>query len=272
MWIVIRGGGDLASGVAMRLYRSGLRVLITELAQPLVVRRTVSFAEAVYEGQMQVEGVTGQRVDNLSQALQAAQQGVIPVLVDAQGEVIDALCRSEAGRLAIVDARMLKRPPERSDVDAAFVVGLGPGFIAGQNCHAVIETQRGHLLGRVIWQGESTSDTGIPESVAGHSSDRVLRAPLDGLLTDHAEIGEHVHPGQVIAEVAGQPIYAPFRGVLRGLLRSGLAVQVGVKIGDVDPRDDPQYCYLISDKSLAVGGGVLEALFSQANLRACFWE
>lgn len=272
MWIVIRGGGDLASGVAMRLYRAGLRVLITELAQPLVVRRLVSFAEAVYEGQAQVEGVTGQRVDDLDQAQEAAQRGKIPVLVDAQGKTIDELCYHAAGRLAIVDARMLKQPPERSDIHSAFVVGLGPGFTAGQDCHAVIETNRGHLLGRVIWQGNTTDDTGIPESVAGHGADRVLRAPAAGLLKGYAAIGEHVHTGQVLAEVAGQLVYAPFDGVLRGLLRSGLAVGDGLKIGDVDPRNDPQYCYLISDKSLSIGGGVLEAIFSQAHLRPYLWS
>jgi xanthine dehydrogenase accessory factor len=155
---------------------------------------------------------------------------------------------------------------------APLVIGLGPGFFAGVNCHAVIETHRGHTLGRVIWQGAPEADTGVPESVIDRGAERVLRAPVDGKLEAHAEIGDHLEAGQPVAEVAGQVVLAPFRGVLRGLLYPGLFVKRGTKIGDVDPRDNPRYCKLVSDKSLAIGGGVLEAILSRADLRCRLWE
>jgi xanthine dehydrogenase accessory factor len=148
---------------------------------------------------------------------------------------------------------------------------MGPGFVAGQNCHAVIETHRGHCLGRVIWQGAPETDTGQPDAVVGRSSERVLRAPADGELVALAEIGDHLQAGQAVAQVAGLPVFAPFRGVLRGLIHPGLNVTRGLKIGDVDPRDDPRYCRLVSDKSLAVGGGVLEAILSLPALRPHLW-
>lgn len=269
MWIVIRGGGDLASGVAIRLYRCGLQVLITELPQPLVVRRRVAFAEAVYAGRIEVEGVVGRQVTGIDRAEEAARRGEIPVLIDPQGEAIERL---RPGRLVVVDARMTKRPPEPFDLNSAFVIGLGPGFSAGQDCHAVIETNRGHSLGRVIWDGPGEADTGIPEQVGAHGAERVLRAPAAGRLQGQAEIGQRLQAGQVVAEVAGQAVLAPFEGVLRGLIRSGLDVTPGLKIGDVDPRNDPKFCYQVSDKSLAVGGGVLEALLSQADLRTRLWN
>lgn len=272
MWIVIRGGGDLASGVALRLRRCGLQVLVTELPQPLVVRRRVAFAEAIYEDYIRVEGVVGRRAADLNQAGTAAQRGEIPVLVDPEGAVMEHLRQTEAGRLAVIDARMTKRPPEPFDMRGVFVVGLGPGFSAGQNCQAVIETNRGHNLGRVIWDGPSEPDTGIPERVGAHGADRVLRAPAAGRLYGRAEIGQRLQAGQLVAEVDGQPVLAPFEGVLRGLLRSGLEVAPGLKIGDVDPRNEPQFCYQVSDKSLAVGGGALEALLSQSDVRSRLWE
>jgi xanthine dehydrogenase accessory factor len=151
------------------------------------------------------------------------------------------------------------------------VIGLGPGFEAGLNCHAVVETNRGHRLGRVIWQGAPESDTGVPESVAEHGVERVLRAPVDGILQARVEIGEMVEPGQAVADVAGQPVLANFAGVLRGLVRSGLPVRQGMKVGDVDPRGDRAACRLVSDKALAVGGGVLEAILSRPDLRPLLW-
>jgi len=272
--ILIRGGGDLASGVALRLYRAGLRLLITELPQPLVVRRMVSFAEAVYSGQANVEGVRARLVRNFKQALEVIEMGDVPVLVDPGAQALHAFQSNGTGPHleVLIDARMTKRPPEIEMDAAPLFIGLGPGFVAGENCHAVIETNRGHLLGRVIWQGAPESDTGVPESVAQHRSDRVLRSPAAGALQALAEIGEHLLPGQVVATVNGQKVLAPFQGVLRGIVHSGLNVQPGAKIGDVDPRDDPRYCTLVSDKSLAVGGGVLEAILSRPEMRNLLWD
>lgn len=267
--ILIRGGGDLASGVALRLHRVGLRVVITEIAQPLAVRRLTCFAEAIYRGQFAVEGVAARLckdpADTLT-ILMTLSKGQIPILIDPQGESITHLHPT-----AVVDARMLKRPLELDPRRVALLIGLGPGFEGGVNCHAVVETQRGHTMGRVLWQGKPEPDSGFPDGVAGIDSARVLRAPVDGIFQPFAEIGAHVEAGQPIAEVAGQPILAPFPGVLRGLLYPGLTVRRGLKVGDIDPRDDPHYCSMVSDKSLAVGGGVLEAILTRPNVRAHLW-
>lgn len=261
--ILIRGGGDLASGVAARLHRSGLAVLVTELAHPLVVRRAVSFAEAVFSGQVLVEDLTGQLVGDVSEVEDVLARGKIPVLMDR-----DLDCLETLSPLVVVDARMRKRPPE-TDLDLApMVVGLGPGFTAGMDSHAVVETIRGHLLGRVIWEGTAEPDTGIPDAVMGKTSARVLRAPSDGVLQTQVEIGEPVTEGQTLAMVEGLPVPAPFNGVLRGLVMGGLEVRAGMKLGDVDPRGDPRYAFMISDKALAIGGGVLEAILSRPEIRS----
>ncbi len=210
---------DLASGVALRLRRSGFQVVITELAQPLVVRRLVSFAEAVYRGQTSVEGVTAHCVANPQAALEVLAKGDIAVLIDPTAETCNTL-----HPLVLVDGRMTKRPPELECAAAELVIGLGPGFIAGRNCHAVVETQRGHRLGRVIWNGAAQPDSGIPDQIADRSTERILRAPADGVLQAHAEIGDHLEPGQIVATVSSQPVLAPFRGVLRGLIHTGLVV------------------------------------------------
>ena len=267
MIVLLRGGGDLASGVALRLFRAGIQVVITELSQPLAVRRLVSFAEAVYSGEITVEEVTARAAKDFEHAHRILNGGLIPVLIDPEAE-----SRYDFDPMVLVDARMTKRAPDLGMDAAALVVGLGPGFIAGKNCHAAVETNRGHRLGRVIWQGAPQTDTGTPDSVANHRSERVLRAPADGVLRAQAEIRDHLEPGDLIADVRGEAIRAPFRGVLRGLLHSGLVVRSGLKVGDVDPRDDPNYCTLVSDKALAIGGGVLEAILSRPDLRPYLWD
>lgn len=269
MIVLIRGGGDLASGVALRLHRAGLQVLIAELPQPLAVRRLVSFSTAIYTGEMLVEGVTARRVADYGDTLRILQvlsRGQIPVFADPQAE--------SAGLLhpgVVVDARMTKQPAELISARVQLILGLGPGFVVGENCHAVIETQRGHMLGRVLWEGSAHPNTGEPDAVGERRGERVLRAPVEGEIAAQAEIGDHLEEGQLVCEVGGQPVTAPFKGVLRGLLQPGVRVPAGLKIGDVDPRDDPRYATLISDKSLAVGGGVLEAILSRAELRSKLW-
>ncbi len=272
--VYLRGGGDLASGVALRLHRVGLRVIISELAQPLVVRRLVSFANAIFEGRTRVEEVYSQRIEQIVQAFPVLEQGEIPVIIDplAQGIAPLRAAMPSQGRLVLVDARMTKRPPDLGMDAADFVIGLGPGFTAGVNCHAAIETNRGHLLGRVIWDGSPQADTGVPEYIARHSAERVLRAPADGVLKTYSKICDLLEIDQLVAEVDGQPVRAPFSGVLRGIVYPGLRVSHGMKIGDVDPRGDPDYCRLVSDKALAIGAGVLEALLSRAELRPYLWS
>lgn len=256
--VLIKGGGDLATGVALRLYHSGFPVVMTELPQPLMVRRTVSFGEAVNLGQMQVEGVTAVRVADAGAAQRVlAERGPrrIPVLVDPQ-----ACCRVPLHPAVLVDAIMAKRNLGTTRQDAPLVIALGPGFCAGEDCHVVIETNRGHMLGRPLYQGSAEADTGVPGSVGGKTVERLLRAPAAGVLQARAEIGDRVALGQVVAVVSGQEVRAGTDGVLRGMVRSGMPVSAGLKIGDVDPRAEPAHCFLVSDKSLSIGGGVLEAV------------
>ncbi len=261
--VLVRGGGDLATGAAVRLHRCGFAVVVTEIERPLAVRRRVALAEAVYAGSITIEEVTGRRAAAAEAVAAILEAGEIPVLVDPE-----ACSREVLAPLALVDGRMRKAPSEIGLEAAPFVVGLGPGFTAGVDCHAVVETKRGHRLGRVIWNGQAEPDTGVPGRVAGYDVDRVLRAPASGVIRGLKAIGDLVQAGEAIAEIEGAVLLAPFDGALRGLLHDGLAVEVGAKIGDLDPRKDPSYCFLISDKSLAVGGGVLEALLSQPAIRS----
>ncbi len=261
--ILLRGGGDLASGVALRLHRAGLKIIITELSQPLAVRRSVSFAEAVYRGEMDVEGVTARRAESAAQAFDIAQKGVIAVLVDPAAAILNT-----GTFAALVDARLLKQTPELGLDAAALTIGLGPGFVAGKNVHAVVETQRGHTLGRVYWEGSASADSGQPEG----DPRRVLRAPSDGVLETFVEIGEQVQGGEIVAQIGAETVKAPFPGILRGLIHSGLNVQKDLKIGDIDLRNDPAFCFLVSDKALAIGGGVLEAILSRPDVRDTLWK
>jgi len=256
--VLIKGAGDLASGVAARLHRCGFAVVMTELPEPLMVRRTVCFGDAVYEGETAVEDIVARRVPDVAGARAALAERVIPVLVDRE-----ARCRGEFAPDVLVDGIMAKRNTGTTRADAPRVIALGPGFTAGADCHAVVETQRGHWLGRVYWQGSALPDTGIPGEIGGAVvADRVLRAPSDGILEARAAIGDRVITGQIVATVAGSELRAGCDGSLRGLIRSGARVAAGAKVGDIDPRAERAYCFTISDKSLAVGGGVLEAILA----------
>lgn len=266
---LILGAGDLASGVALRLRRVGLQVVMTELPHPLAVRRTVSFAEAAFSGEITIEGVTARRVTDPTDKFRIIQilgKGFIPLLIDPEGSSINELHPN-----VIVDARMRKQRAELLGSAGMLIIGLGPGFEAGVNCTAVIETVRGHRLGRVYLQGVSEPDTSLPDPVGPYRAERVLRAPASGELIPHAQIGDHLEAGQLVAEVSGQPIIASFKGILRGLIHPSVPVTCGLKIGDLDPRDDPLLVSLVSDKALAVGAGVLEVILSRPNLRAHLW-
>ena len=263
--IIVRGGGDLGTGVVYRLHKAGFPVLVLELDQPLVVRRMVALATAVPEGAIQIEDMYGRHVYDVAQARTAIERGDIPVLVARDLEpVIENL---DGNLTAVVDARLAKRNIDTRIDQAPLVIGLGPGFTAGQDCHAVIETMRGHTLGRVIWQGTALPNTGTPGIVAGKGAERVLRAPADGAAGWSVEIGDIVTAGQVMGEVDGAPVQAPFDGVVRGLIAQGTVVTKGYKIGDVDARAGREACFTISDKALSIGGGVLEAVLTYLNSR-----
>jgi xanthine dehydrogenase accessory factor len=268
--VLVRGGGDLATGVALRLHRAGMKVVITELPEPLAVRRAVSFGEAVYEGVHTVEGITARWVEH-DQVYATLAANEIPVLIDPEAEIL----LSPFFFIVVVDGRLLKLPPPPLPIDIPLYIGLGPGFHAGGNCHAAIETRRSHTLGRVYWDGSTQPDSGKPEG----DPRRVLRAPVDGVLAAKAEIGEHVEEGQAVAVIRNQltvdsdpyRVVSPLKGVLRGLIRAGVYVTKGLKIGDVDPRDDASACYVVSDKALAIGGAALEAILTRKEIREKLW-
>ncbi len=252
---VIKGAGDLASGVAYRLYKCGLNIIMTEISRPMVVRRTVSFAEAVYEGKTNVEDIEARLAESVGHARGLLKDSVIPVLVDPEANVVRQLQPE-----IVVDARMAKRNLNTTINEAPLVIGLGPGFTAGRDVHAVIETCRGHRLGRVIYNGSAIPDTGAPGAVDGYTLERLLRAPASGKMLPHRIIGDQVQKGDVVASVENIPVRAEITGVIRGMLKEGIQVSRGTKIGDIDPRPDAEYD-TISDKALAVAGGVLEAVF-----------
>jgi len=267
--VLMKGGGDLASGAAYRLKRSGFALIMTELPAPLMVRRTVCYGEAVYNGEVTVEGLVARRVSTDAEALALASSETIPVLVNPQASIVAKLKPH-----VVVDAIMAKLNTGTTIHDAPLVVALGPGFTAGQDCHAVIETNRGHWLGRVIYpgcgpavNGQAQPDTRTPGLIESRAADRLLRAPAAGQVTPHARIGSRIAAGQLIATVNGHEIRAAFSGVLRGLVHSDLQVTPGLKIGDLDPRGEVSHCFTISDKSLAIGGGVLEAILASDSMR-----
>lgn len=261
--VVVRGAGDLATGTILRLHHCGMRVLATECAQPSAIRRMAAFSDAVYDGSASVEGVACRLIDSPDQAAALWEAGEVPLLVD------ETLGRAHMlGPLAVVDAILAKRNLGTSRGMAPITVGLGPGFTAGQDVDAVIETMRGHDLGRVLYQGQALPNTGVPGMLAGQAEKRVIHAPADGVITHQAAIGDMVEEGRIIAHVGGTPVAATLTGVLRGLIREGFPVHRGLKIADIDPRGSEQKnCFTVSDKARCIAGGVLEALLHLAHVK-----
>ena len=256
MLIVIKGAGDLASGIALRLYHCGFKIVMTDLPNPLAIRRTVAFCEAIKDGQMTVEDVTAKRANNKDEVYSLLEEGFIPVLPDPEANII-----KEIKPDVVIDAILAKRNLGTSIDDANIVIAVGPGFTAGKDCHAVIESMRGHTLGRAIYDGPALPNTNIPGLIGGFAGERVLRAPCDGIFKSVHKIGDLVKTGDVIGYVENKPMVSTIDGVLRGLISDGTPVKEGLKSGDVDPRGKTEYCHLVSDKALAISGGVLEAIF-----------
>ena len=255
MLVLIKGAGDLATGTAVRLHRAGFRVVMTDIARPTAVRRTVAFCQCMYDGTAQVEGIAARRVETAEEAAACLTAGEVPVLADPEARI-----RTELPFDALVDAILAKRNLGTRITDAPVVIGVGPGFTAGVDCHAVVETMRGHSLGRVIHAGSALPNTGIPGLIGGFAGERVLRAPADGVFHQLLDIGAQVRQGDVAATVNGVPMTCTLDGVLRGILPDDTPVHKGMKAGDIDPRCKVEHCYTASDKALAIGGGVLEAI------------
>ena len=255
MLVIIKGAGDLASGIAVRLVRCGISVVMTDLQEPTAIRRTVCFSEAIRTGRFQVEDVSACYTKELSEVPSILQRKEIAVLTDPEGS-----CIAEIRPDAVIDAIIAKRNTGTRITDAALVIGVGPGFTAGKDCHAVIETKRGHDLGRVILTGSAAPNTGIPGNISGFTTERVLRAPIEGVFREVLHIGDVAEAGQTVAMVNKTPVKAQIRGIIRGMLPSGTYVFQGMKSGDIDPRCVKDNCYTVSDKARAIGGGVLEAL------------
>lgn len=255
MLVYVRGAGDIATGIALRLHRVGCQVVMADIAEPTCIRRTVAFSEAIRLGEARVEDVTARLAADARVARAIAAAGDVAVVVDPDARMIGALAPD-----AVVDAILAKRNLGTSMDMAPVVVGVGPGFTAGIDCHAAVETKRGHYLGRAIYQGSPIANTGVPGVIAGVGADRVLRAPADGPFECVRAIGDAVSAGEVVGRVAGEPMVATIDGVLRGLIASGVRVVRGMKSGDIDPRGERAFCDTVSDKASAVGGGVLEAI------------
>ena len=261
--IIVRGGGDLATGTIYKLKKSGFPVLILETVNPSAIRRNVSFCEAVYQGEQTVEDMTCHLAESVEQAQQFLAEGKLTVLVDPAGEAI-----REWKPLAVVDGILAKKNLGTSRDMAPITVALGPGFVAGQDVDAVIETKRGHNLGRVLWNGSAAPNTGIPGIIGGYGKERVIHCPAAGILRNVKKITDTVSKGDVIAlvetETGTVPVEATLDGILRGLIRDGYPVRVGFKMADIDPRaEEYDNCFTISDKARCIAGGVLEAILQR---------
>lgn len=257
--IAIRGAGDLASGIALRLWRCGYRVIFSELPVPLCIRRTIAFSSAVFDGSAKVENAEGILIHSTAEVENIWKDNKLPVIVDETAEQILSLQPD-----VLIDARIIKTWRDDTHLtDAPLVIGLGPGFTAGENVHCVIETNRGHNLGRVFWSGSAEPNTGVPGTIKGEGIRRVVKAPCAGVFEPTVEIGDSVEIGDLIAQISGTEIRAQLAGVVRGIIYPGITVQEKLKIMDIDPRGKREHCFTVSDKATALGGGVLEAILTK---------
>ena len=255
MLILIKGAGDLATGVAHRLKRCGFDIVMTEISKPTTVRRTISFSQAVYDGSVEVEGIKAILVNNIKDIKNIIHNGNIPVIIDKTADIVKQLKPD-----VVIDAIIAKKKLGTSIHDAPIVIALGPGFNANVDCHCVIETQRGHYLGKCIYDGEALPNTGIPGDIAGFTEERIIRATTDGIITPIKQIGDYVYKGDIVAYINTTKIKANVNGIIRGMLKEGLQVYSGMKCGDIDPRCEKSHCFTISDKARSISGGVLEAI------------
>lgn len=259
--VLIKGAGEMASGVAWRLFKSHFRVALTERPQPLAVRRAVSFCEASYDGTKLVENVEAVRVSRPDEISAEWERNRIPLIEDPEMTILKTLDPD-----VLIEATLSKRNTGINITDAPLVIALGPGYEAGQDAHYVVETNRGHNLGLLYERGKAEPNTGVPGAIGGVTHERVLRAPSDGLFETEYDLGQHINPGDIVARVGRDEVAAQIGGVLRGIIRSGTGVKRGLKIGDIDPRGEAGYVNTISEKARAIGGAVLEAILRVYNI------
>ncbi|SDZ08760.1 selenium-dependent molybdenum cofactor biosynthesis protein YqeB [Tindallia californiensis] len=258
--VAVRSGGDLGTAIIHKLHRSGFKVLVLETENPLAIRLKVAFSEAVSEGSALVEGIEAQRIEEIREIEESWEKGIIPVLVDPEADILNSLSFD-----VVVDAVMAKKNLGTHRKMAPITIALGPGFVAGTDVDIVIETNRGHHLGRLIFEGSAEPDTGSPGDIMGITDQRVIKAPKEGILKATKKIGDLVKRGEKIGEVEGSPVITEIDGVLRGLIKDGTYVTKSLKIADVDPRGKLEYCYTISEKGRNIAGGVLEAILLMKN-------
>lgn len=260
MIILIKGAGDLATGIAYRLKKSGFDIVMTEIDKPTTVRRTVAFSQAVFDNEIVIEGIKGVKVNNINEIYKEINQGNIPIIIDEKAEIIKEL-RPDV----VVDAIIAKKNLGTSIDDAPIVIGVGPGFEAKVDCHLVVETKRGHYLGKVIEEGSAIPNTGVPGNIGGYTKERIIRASSNGKIKPVVSIGDFVKKGDIVAYVDDVEVLAQIDGIVRGMLQDGIEVFKGMKSGDIDPRCEKDHCFTISDKARSIGGGVLEAIMYMKN-------
>ncbi|SHI73404.1 xanthine dehydrogenase accessory factor [Clostridium cavendishii DSM 21758] len=253
--VLIKGAGDLATGVAHRLKRCGFTIVMTEISKPTTVRRTVAFSQAVYDKEIEVEGIKAVLASKKEDISRIINEGNIPIIVDEKAEIV-----REIKPDIVIDAIIAKQNLGTHIDEARIVIALGPGFTAGIDCHCVIETKRGHYLGKTIYSGGAIPNTGIPGDIGGHTTERIIRATKDGKILPISRIGDYVQKGDIVAYVDETPIFAEINGIVRGMLQKDIYVFKGMKSGDIDPRCERDNCFTISDKARSIGGGVLEAI------------
>lgn len=255
MIVLIKGAGDLATGIAYRLKKSGFDIVMTEIDNPTTVRRTVAFSQAIFDNEIEIEGIKGIKVNNINEIHKEIKKGNIPIIIDKEANIIKKLKPK-----VIVDAIIAKKNLGTSINDAPIVIGVGPGFEAKKDCHLVIETKRGHYLGKVIEEGSAIPNTGIPGNIGGYTKERIIRASSNGKIRPVVKIGDYVKKGEVVAYIDDVEVLAEIDGIVRGMLQEGIEVFKGMKSGDIDPRCEKDHCFTISDKARSIGGGVLEAI------------
>ena len=260
MMVLIKGAGDLATGIAYRLKKSGFDIVMTEIHKPTTVRRTVAFSQAVFDNEIAIEGIKGVKVNNINEIYEEIREGNIPIIIDEKAEIIKEL-RPDV----VVDSIIAKKNLGTSIEDAPIVIGVGPGFEAKVDCHLVVETKRGHYLGKVIEEGSAIPNTGVPGNIGGYTKERIIRASSNGKIKPVVAIGDFIKKGDIVAYIDGIEVLAEIDGIVRGMLQEGIEVFKVMKSGDIDPRCEKDHCFTISDKARSIGGGVLEAIMYMNN-------